>query len=150
MESTHVVHSYRRHTSSKGLSRSNADNNLYYCHAGNDLIILILYIDDILVTGSSSQLVDKLVSDLMRQFSMTDPGPVCKYLGVEFHRTPHGLLLHQTTFVNEILYEFAQLDCRPTHIPLNKGLDLRKDTGTTYDCGQRQLSQKFVTWPLLA
>lgn len=73
----------------------------------------------------------QLITDLMMEFSMTNLGPMQKYLGVEFTRTAYGLLLHQTLFISEILHEFTHLDWRPSHIPLNEGLCMHRDTSTT-------------------
>ncbi len=58
-----------------GLIKSWAHSNLYY-HQITNLIILILYFDDLFITKNDEQGVAQLKSQLMAQFSMTNLGPM--------------------------------------------------------------------------
>jgi hypothetical protein len=53
----------------KGLTRSQADSNLYFYQRGPHLLILILYMDDLLVTSSDSDLMQQLITSLMVSFA---------------------------------------------------------------------------------
>lgn len=114
----------------KGLHRSQADSNLYILEHHGEIVLLILYVDDLYLTGSHPQLIHDLATSFMAEFAMTDLGAISKYLGVHFVHTSGGLLLHQEPYALSILAEFSFLDCRPSFIPLNEGLQLRRDTGT--------------------
>ncbi|OAE31234.1 hypothetical protein AXG93_3050s1000 [Marchantia polymorpha subsp. ruderalis] len=80
---------------------------------------------------SNSRMIEALATSLMEDFAMTDLGLITKYLGVNFVLHPHGLLLHQESYTLSILEEFSFLDCRPSFIPLNEGVQLRREIGTS-------------------
>lgn len=112
------------------LERSQADPNLYLLQNQGDILLLILYVDNLYVKGSHPQLIDDLALALMKEFAMTNQGTISKYLGVSFVHTLGGLLLHQDPYALFILAVFSFDDCRPSFIPLNEGLQLRRNTGT--------------------
>ena len=78
-----------------GLIQSISDPKLYFAHIGPDTIALLVYVDDILLTGSNSQLIAKLKTHLHQNFKTNDLGPINRYLGVQFDRTATGLHMHQ-------------------------------------------------------
>ena len=59
-----------------------ADPNLYYIVVGGVLLILLLYVDDLFITGRE-HLIDACKKDLALEFEMTDLGLVHYYLGME-------------------------------------------------------------------
>lgn len=105
-----------------GLVRSRADPNLYLLQNQGDILLLILYVNDLCLIGNHPQLIHDLATALMEEFSMTDLITISKYLGVHFVHTSEGLLLHQAPFALYILDEFCYHDCRPTFIPLNESI----------------------------
>ena len=66
---------------SLGFSKNEADPNLYYKRDKDDMVILILYVDDLLITGYD-HLIDQCKKDLIREFEMKDLGLHC-FLGLE-------------------------------------------------------------------
>lgn len=58
------------------LTQSNSDPNLYFAHIGTDTIALLVYVDDILLTGSNPQLITQLKSHLHQNFKTNDLGPI--------------------------------------------------------------------------
>ena len=113
-----------------GLIQSMADPNLYFAHIGSDTIALLVYVDDILLTGSNFQLIAKLKTHLQQQFKTNNLSPITRYLGVQFDRTNTGLHLHQRQYALGILQLFQMEDCKPSLTPLPEGLTLSKNTDT--------------------
>jgi hypothetical protein len=75
-----------------GFTASISDTSLFVLWSGRDTAYLLLYVDDIIVTASSSflqRLLDKLHSEL----SMTDLGDLHYFLGMAVRRSPNGLFL---------------------------------------------------------
>ena len=102
-----------------GLTRSHSDYNMYYLGTGVDRLVLVLYVDDLFISGDNQQQIQWLKSQLYTQFDMTDLGFVTKYLGVEFRRLPDGSYhISQTAYINDILHEFDMLQANPEHVPL--------------------------------
>ena len=112
------------------LIQSHSDPNLYYAHFGQDTIALLVYVDDILLTGSNTRLLTQLKGHLHQSFRTHDLGPIQRYLGVQFERTPTGLRMHQTEYAQSILQQFGMEHCNPTQTPLPEGLLLSKNSAT--------------------
>lgn len=108
------------------LLQSQSDPNLYYAHIGKDTIVLLVYVDDILLTGSNLQLLNQLKAHLHHNFKTKDLGPINRYLGVQFERTPTSLRMHQTEYALSILHQFGMDNCNPSQTPLPEGLLLPK------------------------
>ena len=109
------------------LLHTSSDPNLYYHHAPNQWLLLILYVDDIFITGNDPDRVNWLCQQLHSKYDMTLLGPIRKYIGIEFLPTPRGLHLHQTTYIHHLLLEFNMLHSNPTHTPLQQNLKLLTD-----------------------
>ena len=56
-----------------GFWKSEADPNLYCIMVGGVLLILLLYVDDLFITGGEN-LIDACKKDLASEFEMTDLG----------------------------------------------------------------------------
>ena len=113
---------------SLGLTRSTSDYNMYYLGAGIDRLVLVLYVDDLFLSGGNPQQIQWLKTQLHAQFDMTDLGYVSRYLGVEFRRLPDGSYhISQAAYVQELLQDFDMLNCKPEHVPLPPGLRLLTD-----------------------
>ena len=65
-----------------GLRPLQADPFLFFCHTSTNTLILLVYVDDILVTGSCSSMVDDLISYLHNKFSIRDMGHISYFLGI--------------------------------------------------------------------
>ena len=72
-----------------------------------------------LLTGSSTALVNSFVQTLSHEFSMKDLGPVHHFLGVEISHTSEGLHLSQSHYALTILERSKMLDCKPMSTPLD-------------------------------
>ena len=67
---------------SNGYSRLHVDHCCYFKYFENSYIILLLHVDDMLVVGTSMKEIVNLKTQLAREFSMKDLGPVKKILGM--------------------------------------------------------------------
>lgn len=57
---------------SQGLYRNDADYNLYFLRNGTKIVVLILYVDDLLITSNDSEKMAWLKDQLQNRFEMTD------------------------------------------------------------------------------
>lgn len=103
-----------------GFKCSTADPSLFVYHNNGKSIILLLYVDDIILTGSDNNQIQQLIQDLSLQFSMKDLGSLHYFLGIQVESTPNGLFLHQRKYAEEILSQAGMLECNPmpTLLPL--------------------------------
>ena len=65
---------------SLGLLQSHYNGNLYYLKEGTKTLLLILYVDDLLVTGDHTERITWLIQQLLNRFEMTNLGQVTQYL----------------------------------------------------------------------
>jgi hypothetical protein len=114
----------------RGLKRTFSDSNVYYYRRGPITTILVLYVDDLLITGSDQNHILSLKMDLSKEFEMKDLGLMKKFLGIQVAQTTNGILLHQTNYANTIIKKYSHKTSYPTHIPLAPSIQLRKNTRT--------------------
>ncbi|CAI9759028.1 unnamed protein product [Fraxinus pennsylvanica] len=75
------------HLSSLGFNKSVNEQTLYIKPVEEDLLIILLYIDDLLITGSNAALIDEIKDELKTDFEMTDLGEMKYFLGMEVNQT---------------------------------------------------------------
>ena len=66
-----------------GFVNAKSDSSLFTLHQQNDIIWVLVYVDDILVTGNNSAAVNQFIQKINAKFSLKDLGPVSFFLGVE-------------------------------------------------------------------
>ncbi|GJZ31144.1 ribonuclease H-like domain-containing protein [Tanacetum coccineum] len=95
------------------------DSSLFIFHKGPDTAYLLLYVDDIILTASSTALMQRIISSLHAEFAMTDLGPLNYFLGISATRTTAGIFLSQTKYATEILERAQMLNCNPCRTPVD-------------------------------
>ena len=97
--------------------------SLFVYQKDRDVIFLLLYVDDMVLTGNNQTLIQRLLKDLSKQFHMKDMGPLSYFLGIQAQFTPTGLFLNQEKYVADLLEAAGMLDCAPMPTPLPLQLD---------------------------
>eukprot|EP00253_Pinus_taeda_P035347 PITA_35347 len=88
-----------------GFQRSPSDADLYIKHTGDDILFVVVYVDDLIITGSSAHLIDGIKQDLRRTFDMTDLRLLHYCLGVEVWQTENHIFLSQSKqLVGSLIY----------------------------------------------
>ena len=77
---------------SLGFTKSKHDSNLYYKVEEGNLVILLLYVDDLFVTGVDG-LIDDTKRKLAAEFEMKDLGMMHYFLGMEVWQSTYGIFL---------------------------------------------------------
>uniref|UniRef100_A0A2N9I5H9 Integrase catalytic domain-containing protein n=1 Tax=Fagus sylvatica TaxID=28930 RepID=A0A2N9I5H9_FAGSY len=101
-----------------GFSCSRADTSLFVFHQQSGIIYLLLYVDDIIITGNNSSLLDSFTHKLHSEFATKDLGSLSYFLGLEASPTPDGLFLSQLKYARDILTRAQLLDSKPVHTPM--------------------------------
>ncbi|GJX01377.1 ribonuclease H-like domain-containing protein [Tanacetum coccineum] len=96
-----------------GFYHSKTDSSLFIFHKGPDTTYLLLYADDIILTISSTSLMQRIISSLHADFAMTNLGPLNYFLGIFAMRTTADIFLSQTKYATEILERGQMLNCNP-------------------------------------
>ena len=98
---------------SLGFKSSKADHSLFTYHSSIGTVLLLVYVDDIIIIGSTDSLINHFVTKLSQRFHMNDLGDLHYFLGLEVHRTPTNLRLMKTKYLMSILKSASMLDCKP-------------------------------------
>jgi hypothetical protein len=80
---------------------------------------LLLYIDDIILTASSSDLLRRIIADLSSEFAMTDLGALHHFLGISVTQSFDGLHLSQRQYAMDLLQRAGMAECHPTATPVD-------------------------------
>src|SRR5713226_2975871 len=107
-----------------GFSRCHSDPNVYTKKVGNHLIILVLYVDDLILTGSDPNLITHVKSYLKQTFEMSDLGHLHYFLGLQILQTKEGIFLSQSKYACDLLRRFHMEDCKPAPSPFQSGVKL--------------------------
>ncbi|GKC70523.1 ribonuclease H-like domain-containing protein [Tanacetum coccineum] len=86
-----------------GFQYSKTNTSLFVYHKGSDVAYLLLYVDDIILTASSTALLQRIITLLHSEFAMTDLGSLNYFLGIFAQQSKSGLFLCQSKFAEEIL-----------------------------------------------
>ncbi|CAJ2634633.1 unnamed protein product [Trifolium pratense] len=112
----------------QGFVKCSVEYGVYVKHSDNKHILIIcLYVDDLLVTGSSLAEIEDFKSQMKSEFEMTDLGKLTYFLGMELLYTAKGVILHQAKYATEILRKFEMLDCNSSVTPADTRLKLEID-----------------------
>lgn len=101
---------------SLGFFASAADSSLFIQY-DQHITFLLVYVDDIVLTGNSPTHCQFLVKQLSSQFAIKDLGPLHYFLGLEVHRSPTSLFLSQAKYTSDVLTRFNMIDAQPTASP---------------------------------
>jgi len=100
-----------------GFMKSEADMNLYHIVVERKLLIIVLCVDDLILTGDD-QLIKSCKEDLAREFEMKNMGLMHYFIGMEVWQGDGELFVSQGNYANEILRGFHMERCKPMETPL--------------------------------
>jgi hypothetical protein len=118
---------------SLGFNKSVADPNLYYHIVGDEYLILVLYVDDLFLSGSESLIVE-CKRALASEFEMKDLGMMHYFLGLEVWQRTDEIFPSQGKYTVEILKKFGMTDCKSMPTPMV--MNLKKMNEASSDSGE--------------
>jgi hypothetical protein len=83
---------------SQNFVRCKLDTNVYMLRTANSLLLLVLYVDDLLITSFSTSTIDVVKRILHDMFLMMDMGPLHFFLGLEINQDASGIKLSQAKY----------------------------------------------------
>ncbi|RVW13447.1 Retrovirus-related Pol polyprotein from transposon RE1 [Vitis vinifera] len=104
--------------------QSNSDHTLFLKKQHGKITALIVYVDDMVVTGNDPEERKALQNYLSREFEMKYLGPLKYFLGIEVSRSSEGIFLSQREYVLDLLQETGMSGCQPVNTPIEEDLKL--------------------------
>ncbi|KAL5820074.1 hypothetical protein ACOSQ4_023916 [Xanthoceras sorbifolium] len=114
----------------EGFTTSISDASLFIYHRSGHTLYLLVYVDEIIVTGSFDSQVRNFITTLAHRFSLKDLGLLSFFLGVEAHHSPRGLFLSQQKYIRDLLAKTNMSDAKPVSTPLSLTDPLKLDDGS--------------------
>ncbi|KAI5334598.1 hypothetical protein L3X38_024731 [Prunus dulcis] len=125
-----------------GFNRSLSEATLYTKRSSSGILIVSLYVDDIIYTGSSKEMMLEFKNEMMRQYEMTDLGLLHHFLGLGVLQTDTCIFLHQKKYAKTLLDKFGLKDCKSVATPLAVNEKLSKVDGS--DLADETLYRQMV------
>ncbi|XP_026400525.1 uncharacterized protein LOC113296434 [Papaver somniferum] len=116
-----------------GFKKCVSDNSMFVKSTGSDILVLLLYVDYILLTGSSSVLISEIITSLKKEFAMKELGDLAYFLGIEIVIHSDFIVLTQKKYTLELLEKANLLDCKACDTPVVKASRLSIHDGVKLD-----------------
>ena len=115
------------------MQKSKSEHSVFYKNSSSCIILLVVYVDNIVITGSDSKGISSLKSFLQSQFHTKDLGMLRYFLGIEVMRSKHGIFLSQRKYVLNLLSESGKLGVKPCSPLMVPNVHLTKEGETFGD-----------------
>jgi len=112
-----------------GFTQDISDYSLFVLERQDIRIHVLVYVDDLIITGSSITVINEFKSYLSSCFYMKDLGVLRYFLGIEVARSPAGIYLCQRKYAIDIISETGLLGVRPVSHPLPQNHKLAYASG---------------------
>jgi hypothetical protein len=113
-----------------GFTPSKADTSLFLYNKSGIVIYVLIYVDDIIVTSSSTKVVFALPHDLKDDFALKDLGDLHFFLGIEVIKVHDGFLLTQEKYAADFLARVGMKKCTTAPTPLSSSEKLSLTDGS--------------------
>ncbi|CAM8993843.1 unnamed protein product [Rhodiola kirilowii] len=111
-----------------GFKSSLNDYSLFTLTKGDIFLILLVYVDDVIITGNSEELISEVKQFIHHKFKIKDLGHLKYFLGLEVARSTEGIFLNQRKYALELLEEHSLTDCKPAKTPIRLKHNLSMST----------------------
>jgi len=109
---------------------SYTDPSLFLRIEDGQVTFLFTYVDDLVVTGSSEDLISEVIKQLGKQFAVRDLGELSYFLGIQVRRTSESLFLSQERYLINLLKSCNLTNLKPASTPISAQQDLVSEEDT--------------------
>ncbi|GJT05540.1 cysteine-rich receptor-like protein kinase 8 [Tanacetum coccineum] len=104
--------------------------SLFLKKEGLSITVVLVYVDDLLITGNDQSQIFKLKTHLSSVFHMKDLGELNYFLGLEVCRSSQGIFISQHKYTRELFKEEGVLNNKAYKLPMDPNLKLQVDIST--------------------
>lgn len=120
------------HLFSLGFKQSNGDPCLLYLNVNNNLVLFLIYVDDLNYVCPDSQFSATLKASIMQRFKCRDLGRVDWLLGMSIsYPESGGIFINQEKYILDLLERFRMTDCYPVHTPADCNVKFTQELCST-------------------
>ena len=114
---------------SLGFIESDYEQSLYLKRSNTNILIVGVYVDDLIIIGSSSVVIEDFKAEMTREFDMSNLGSLSSNLGIEVKQGKSYIFLSQTTYAHKLLQHAKLEDCNAAITPLEARAQFTHEAG---------------------
>jgi hypothetical protein len=100
---------------------------LFLLKQGTDTLLVQIYMDDIIFSGSSHALVAKFSDMMSKEFDMSMMGELTFFLVLQIKKTREGTFMHQGKYTKDLLKKFDMGGAKPLSMHMSTTMALDED-----------------------
>nr|XP_009799048.1 PREDICTED: uncharacterized protein LOC104245180 [Nicotiana sylvestris] len=116
----------------QGYTQSHLDYSLLTKRSCNKLVVILVCVNDFLITGNNIELINAINMILQNSFKIKDLGELMYFMGIEFAMSSEGILMHQRKYSMELISSI--------------GLEVARPLGAPVDLNQKLTSSEFDSY----
>ncbi|KAK2966198.1 hypothetical protein RJ640_008764 [Escallonia rubra] len=106
-----------------------ADHSLFTSSNSSSFLVVLIYVNDVIITGNDIARIHRLKSYLDQKFYIKDLGKILYFLGIEVACSPSSIVICQRKYALDILEESGLLDAKPSSFPIDSKYKLQTNIG---------------------
>ena len=114
---------------SSGYHQSPSDHSLFVKNTAGSFTALLIYVDDVILTGDSMAEISSVKQFLDSRFCIKDLGDLRYFLGLEVARSKQGISLNQRKYALDLVADAGLLGCKPASTSMDSSSRLSKSQG---------------------
>ncbi|GKB61358.1 retrovirus-related pol polyprotein from transposon TNT 1-94 [Tanacetum coccineum] len=103
---------------SQHFSKGAVDPTLFTWKAGNDLLLVKIYVDNIIFASTNTALCNEFANQMITKFKMSMMGQMSLFLGLHISQSPRGIFLNQSKYAYEIIKKYSLLTSDSVDTPM--------------------------------
>ena len=103
------------------------EHAVYTRREGGEVLVVAVYVDDLLITGTSLKNISKFKKEMSSVFDMSDLGRLSYYLGMEVDQKDGYIELKQSAYARKVIEKAGMTGCNTVKYPMEPAEKLNKD-----------------------
>ncbi|GJX48248.1 retrovirus-related pol polyprotein from transposon TNT 1-94 [Tanacetum coccineum] len=112
---------------SQQFSKGVVDPTLFTWHAGNDILLVQIYVDNIIFASSNTVMCDEFANQMTNKFKMSMMGQMSFFLGLQISQSPRGIFINQSKYASEIVKKYGLHSTNSVDTPMIENNKLDED-----------------------
>ena len=100
-----------------GFTRCKSDPNVYLQKNYVNFEVIVIYVDDLLITCICTNLIGQIKNTFPSEFAMTDLGLLRQFLGLKIEQDGKGIMMSQLQYDSDLLTKFNMAECKAANLP---------------------------------
>ncbi|GJV05314.1 retrovirus-related pol polyprotein from transposon TNT 1-94 [Tanacetum coccineum] len=103
---------------SQNFSQGTIDSTLFTWQAGNDLLLVQIYVDDIIFASTNTSMCNEFANQMTTKFKMSMMGQMLFFLGLQISQSPRGIFINQSKYAFKIVKKYGMLTSDSVDTPM--------------------------------